>query len=130
MADELDLYEFPADHIGRKTYVHVQGHSKSIPKYKTYQGSDRRNYLLPEFGGDWSGYSSAPYIIRDQQAYVSPLDGSVVDGRAAHREHQIRHNVYECGDAKIGDLSRGRDNAPLPPVSVSIKQAIEQLRSR
>lgn len=131
MADELDLYSFPADHIGRKKYVGVRGHSKSVPAYKTYRGSDGYNYLLPEFGGDWSGLGSGTFtLIPDKSEYHSPLDGTVVSGRAAHREHMNRHGVYEAGDMRIGDLSRNRDNAPLPPVGQSIKQAIEQLRSR
>jgi len=130
MSNELDLYDFPADHVGRKTYVGVRGHSKSVPAYKTYKGTDGRNYLHPEFGGDWSGYGNlGPTIISDKAGYLSPLDGSMVEGRAAHREHMNRHNVYEAGDLKIGELSRNRDNTPLPPVQVSIKQAIEQLRS-
>lgn len=130
MDQNLDLYEFPSDHIGRKSYVTVRGHSKMIPKFKTYKGSDGYNYLLPEYGGDWSGYSNGPTIMRDKAPYLSPLDGTVVEGRAAHREHMNRHNVYEAGDTKIGDMSRGRDNSPLPPVAISIKQAMEQLRSR
>ncbi len=130
MSDELDLYDFPADHIGRKKYVSVQGHTKSIPAYKTYRGTDGRNYLLPEYGGDWGGYGVSTTIIPDKAAYLSPLDGKVVEGRAAHREHMNRHGVYEAGDLKIGDLSRGRNASPMPPIPVSIKKALEQLRSR
>ena len=67
MSEGLDLYEYPADHIGRKTYVHVQGHSRSVPKYKTYLGVDRRNYLLPEFGGNWDGLGNASaYVMPDK----------------------------------------------------------------
>lgn len=130
MNETLGLYDFPADHTGRKTYVSVQGHTKSVPKYKTYRGTDGRNYIHPDFGGDWSGYGNGPTIMRDKEAYLSPLDGKVVEGRTAHREHMNRHGVYEAGDLRIGDLSRNRNNAPLPPVGLSIKQAYEQLRSR
>lgn len=130
MTEEADLYEFPDEYVGRRTYVSVRGHTRSIPKYKTYKGTDGRNYLLPEYGGDWSGYGNGPTVMRDKEGYVSPLDNTYVEGRAAHREHMNRHDVYEVGDAKIGDLSRGRNNNPLPPIPVSIKQAIEQIRSR
>lgn len=130
MAKELDLYEFPADHIGWKTYVSVKGHTKSIPAYKTYKGVDGRNYLHPDFGGTWDGQAIAPTIIPDKAAYVSPLDGKVVEGRAAHREHMNRHGVYEAGDLKIGDLSRNRNNSPMPRVADSIIQTMQQLRSR
>lgn len=126
-----DLYEFPEDHVGRKRYVSVRGHTKSIPAFKTYKGADGYNYLRPEYGGDWSGYGQeTTFVMRDKPGYQSPLDGSFVEGRAAHREHMNRHNVYEAGDLKIGDMSKGRNNSPLPPVAVSIKQAFEQLRSR
>lgn len=131
MSEKLDLYDFPPEHVGRKKYVSVRGHSRSIPAYKTYRGNDGYNYLRPEFGGDYSGYSNiAPTVMRDKSGYLSPIDGSFVEGRASHREHLNRHNVYEAGDMKIGDMSRGRDNSPLPSVAVSIKQAMEQLRSR
>lgn len=130
MSEQDNLYEFGDDHVGRKTYVSVRGHSRSIPKYKTYRGTDGRNYLRPEYGGDWSGYGTGPMIVPDKEGYVSPIDNSYVEGRVAHREHMNRHDVYEAGDLKIGDMSRGRNNAPLPPVGESIKQAIEQIRSR
>ena len=35
----------------------------------------------------------APTVIGDNHRFVSPIDGSVVDGRAAMREHCARHNV-------------------------------------
>ena len=131
MDTKLDLYEFPIEYVGRKTYVSVSGHSRSIPKFKTYRGVDGKNYVLPQYGGDMNGMNNgAPYILPDKPGYVSPLDGKFVDGRVQHREHMNQHNVYEAGDMKIGDVSRGRENSPLPPVQVSIKQALEQLRSR
>lgn len=123
---ELDLYEYPADHVGRKTYVTVRGHSKGIPKYKTYVGTDRRNYLLPEFGGDLSGLGNqAAMYIPDKSAYVSPLDRTVVEGRTAHREHMNRHNVLEAGDMKFGEFA-GIERAPMPSIRDSIRQAIAE----
>lgn len=121
-----DLYEFPADHIGRKTYVGVRGHSRSVPKYKTYVGSDRRNYLLPEYGGDWSGLGAdAPTVVPDKAGYVSPMDRTVVEGRAAHREHMKRHNVLEAGDMKFGEFA-GRDRAPMGSVRADIQRAMQE----
>lgn len=123
-----DLYEYGADYIGRKVYVSVRGHSRSIPKYKTYKGRDGYNRLLPAYGGDaFDAVDYAPDFIPDKSAYLSPLDGSVVEGRTAHREHMRRHNVVEAGDLKIGDLSRGRDNAPLPPIIPDILRAMAEL---
>lgn len=122
-----NLYEYPADYIGRKTYVSVRGHSRSIPKFKTYRGTDGYNHLLPEYGGDLSGLGgSSPFLMADKSAYQSPMDGSVVEGRAAHREHMKRHGVLEAGDMKMGEFS-GRENAPLPPVRNDILRAMAEL---
>lgn len=122
-----DLYEYPADYIGRKTYVSVRGHSRSIPKYKTYRGADGYNYLLPEYGGDWSGIGNvSPFLLPDKPAYVSPMDGSVVEGRAAHREHMKVHGTIEAGDLKIGDLSRGGERSPMPRPAFDILRAMAE----
>lgn len=42
----------------------------------------------------------APAIIADTPAFVSPIDGSVVDGRAALREHCRRHDVVPTEELK------------------------------
>jgi len=41
-------------------------------------------------------------VIGDVPAFVSPLDGTVVEGRRAYYEHMKRHNVvpFEAGDEK------------------------------
>lgn len=125
MSDTTDLYEFPSDHVGRRTYVSVQGHSRSIPKYKTYRGDDGRNHVHPDYGGTWDGYArQAAYYMPDKAEYLSPLDGTVVAGRAAHRDHMKRHNVIEAGDMplNLGD----RDRAPLRTSSYDIARALRE----
>lgn len=130
MADELDLYDFPADYVGRKTYVTVRGHSRSVPKYKTYVGTDRRNYLLPDFGGDWSGIGNgSAYIMPDKLEYVSPIDGTHVTSRSTHRDHMRQHGVIEAGDMTVGSMGN-RDRAPMTRVGHDIKRAMAELRSR
>lgn len=123
-----DLYEFPADHVGRKSYVSVQGHSRSIPKYKTYRGADGRNHVLPDFGGDWSGLGEgSAYILPDKQPYLSPLDGSYITSRSSHREHMNRHGVIEAGDMPLG-IFKGHNRDQHRPVSGrDIADAIQQL---
>lgn len=122
-----DLYDFPVDHVGRKSYVGVRGHSKSVPKYKTYRGADGYNYLLPAFGGTWDGLgNAAPTIIPDKAAYMSPLDRTVVEGRTAHREHMNRHDVYEAGDMKMGTFKPSE----MPRAGEDIRRAMQELRSR
>lgn len=128
MSEGLDLYEYPADHIGRKTYVTVQGHSRSIPKYKTYLGADRRNYLLPDFGGSWDGLgNSSAYVMPDKLEYVSPIDGSHVTSRSHHRAHMSRHGVVEAGDMTVGSMSGASRGPAMRRPAHDIVQAIHQL---
>jgi hypothetical protein len=125
-----DLYDFPSDHVGRKSYVTVRGHSRSIPKYKTYLGTDRHNYLLPEYGGDYSGvaHGGGAYILPDKLRYISPMDGTEITSRSTHRDHMRRHGVVEAGDMKLGQ--QRSESAPMPRVGTDIQRAIAELRSR
>lgn len=130
MSDEqgFDLYEFPSDWVGRKTYVTVKGHSRSVPKPYTYKGNDGRNYVLPEYGGSWDGYSvgdEAPMIMRDIGEYTSVVDGSRITSRSSHRDHIRRHDLVELGNERIKPVQHEMRRA-----GHDIKQAIEQLRSR
>ena len=127
-----DLYAFPADHVGRKSYVSVRGHSRSVPKFKTYRGADGYNYLRPEFGGDWSGLGGPTITVMPESAgYRSPIDGQYYEGRAAHREHLALHDVYEAGDIKFGDIARNRTElSPMPNMRDSIRQAFSQVNLR
>lgn len=106
-----DLYEFPSDHIGRRTYVSVVGHVRSVPKFKTYLGADSRNHILPEYGGEpYDGPSSA-YLMPDKAPYLSPLDGSYITSRSTHQEHMRRHNVIEAGDMPMPTGQKNRDTS-------------------
>jgi hypothetical protein len=42
--------------------------------------------------------SSGPFVRGDYAAYKSMVTGEMVDGRRAHREHLLRHNVTEVGN--------------------------------
>lgn len=124
----FDLYEFPEDWVGRKTYVTVRGHSRSIPKLYTYRGNDGRNYLAPEYGGDLSGYSLAggsAAIMRDIGEYTSVVDGTRISSRSTHRDHLRRHDLVELGNDRIKPIVR-----EMPRAGYAIKQAIEQVRGR
>lgn len=124
--NDLDLYDFPADHIGRRTYVSVSGHVRSVPKYKTYLGTDSRNHILPEYGGEYDNGAAGPYIMPDKQPYRSPLDGTVVTSRSQHREHMRRHGVIEAGDMPMPTRQQNRD-AHKPVSGRDIANAIRQL---
>jgi hypothetical protein len=122
-----DLYEFPSDHVGRRSYVSVRGHTRSIPKYKTYLGSDSRNHVLPEYGGsdDYMHQVSA-YLLPDKGAYVSPLDGSYITSRSTHVEHMRRHGVIEAGDMPMPTQQKNRD-VHRPVSGRDIAESIKRL---
>lgn len=131
MADDFNLYEFPQGHSGRKTYVSVRGHRRSVPSVYTYKGTDGRNYVLPEFGGDWSGYEnystsvSAPMFIKDIGEYVSTLDGSHITSRSQHRDHMRRHGVIEVGNErmpKVADSGIARTRETMQKIKTHLEQ--------
>ena len=97
-----DLYDYPDGHVGRKRYVSVRGHVRSIPVFKTYRGADGYNYVHPDYGGSFecSGPASA-MVMRDMEPYRSPLDGSMVTSRSHHRDHMRKHNVIEVGNERM-----------------------------
>ncbi len=45
-----------------------------------------------------SSFSAGPGVFSDDEAFVSPIDGSVVRGRAQLREHCARHDVIPNRD--------------------------------
>lgn len=124
-----DLYQYPADHIGRKSYVGVRGHSRSVPKFKTYRGTDGYNYVLPEFGGSWDGAqaSAAPMVMRDIGEYVSPIDNQVITSRSHHRNHMRVHNVIEVGNERVG---RRSEAAPMSRAGADIARAMREVQGR
>jgi hypothetical protein len=72
------------------------------PSY--YKGSDEPEYK--RYG---------PVVIPDAPDFVSPIDGTVVRGRAGIRDHCVRHNVVPTLDLKglptkrpVGDDKRAR----------------------
>ena len=52
----------------------------------------------------------APLIMPDIGAFKSPVDGSVITGRAALREHNKRNNVTNAADLRArGQLRPSRE---------------------
>lgn len=76
--------------------------------YAEYEG-DTLVYLAPEYSApNRSDTIKAPYFIKDIGEYRSPIDGSVITTRSAHRDHMRAHDVYELGNDRT--LA-----APAPP---------------
>lgn len=120
-----DVYEFPDGYVGRKTYVSVEGHSRSIPYVYTYQVRGK-NKLLPEYGGGPMEYTpSGPMIMRDISSYRSPIDGSTISSRSQHREHMERHDVIELGNERIKPAP---EKNAFKGIQREIKQHINKVR--
>jgi hypothetical protein len=123
-----DLYDYDTNHIGRKSYVSVRGHNKSVPAYKTYRGVDGYNYVSPEYGGTNEGRTSnSTYLMPDKLQYISPMDGTLVTSRSQHREQLRKHNVEEAGDIPFGYFSSQKQDPHPPVTSRDIADAIKQL---
>lgn len=71
--------------MARKSYIQIGG--------KLYDKADLQ-------GIENAAGVGAPAIIADTPPFVSPIDGSVVDGRAALREHCRRHDVVPTAELK------------------------------
>lgn len=71
-------------------------------------------------------YGSAPFVLGDQPAYQSMADGSMVEGRVAHREHLKRHNLVEIGDAYDKKLPKPKAYTPAPGLREAIARQVYQ----
>lgn len=131
----FDLYEFPNDYIGRKRYVNVRGHARSVPAPYTYKGADGYNHVRPEYGGSRDGAhirtdyaaSLCTNFMPDIQGFVSPVDGSFISSRTQLAEHCRMHDMVQVGNDR---LNPPEDRAPLDRPGNDIKRAIEQLGSQ
>jgi len=122
-----DLYEYPDNHIGSRSYVSVRGHSRSIPRYKTYMGRDSHYHLLPDFGGDaYDSSDEAFFYLPDKAAYVSPMDGTEITSRSQHREHMNKHGVIEAGDMPVGHMQGAKRGADMPSVGRTVADILRQ----
>ena len=72
--------------MARKSYIQIPG--RGLIDKAELQGTESASGM------------GAPAIIADTAAFVSPIDGSVVDGRAALRDHCARHNVVPTAELK------------------------------
>jgi hypothetical protein len=54
---------------------------------------------------------SAPYVRDDVKPYQSMIDGRMIEGKKAHREHLKRNNCIEAGDMPIKNPERPKDNS-------------------
>lgn len=67
--------------MARRTWVQDPDTGKLIPKEKYRRGKDYQHY-----------------VQGDVEAFVSPIDGSVIDDRGKLRRHNARHGVTDSRD--------------------------------
>lgn len=113
--DEQGRYEYPPDHIGRRSYVTVRGIKESVPKiYCFYMGG---HWYLE--GTEPEG-QVAPHIMSDIQPYLSPLSGKMVTSRSERRAEMRQHGVIEVGN----EAMRPFRPVELPSPGYDIKRAM------
>lgn len=95
--------------MARRSWVQIDG--------KLYErGVD----TIPEATG---GASRGPSVFGDNVEFVSPIDGSVVRGRAAMRDHCARHDVVP--NQELAGL-KPRTFGQAPTVSSEQREAIKR----
>ena len=68
----------------------------------------------------------APMVMPDIPAYQSMADGSMIEGRAAHREHLRRHGCVEVGNEALKQM----DYYAKLPKDVAPQQRREIIRAQ
>lgn len=74
-------------------------------RYRWNPETLRQEEITPENGG--GGLT----IMPDIEPFVSPVDGSVITGRKALREHNRRHNVTNAADFKEEWAKKAQERA-------------------
>lgn len=91
--------------MARKSWIQDRFTGKMIPK---------EEYIPP--------VSHSPMIMPDLPDFKSPIDGSLVNGRAGLREHCLKHNVVPTAD--LAGLPEKRSHTEYTPT----KQDREEVR--
>jgi hypothetical protein len=106
--------------MSRKSWVYCEKRKKLIPKDEYYSFESEQT----------------PLICPDIQPFVSSVDGSVITGRAALREHNKRNGVTYAEDFKDQWAKQRKDReeylAGRGPKTIRgehIKDAIEKVRA-
>lgn len=71
--------------------------------------------------------SKGPAILPDLPSFRSPIDGSVVSGRAGMRDHCARHNVVPTAD--LAGLPPKTMNTPYAPSAAERERTKQTIAS-
>lgn len=69
--------------------------------------------------------SGSFYVVRDIGEYTSPVDGTRITSRSAHRDHIRRHDLIEIGNEKVGASAHKQSTGSA---GRDIKNALERAR--
>lgn len=95
--------------------------------FAEYEG-DKLTYLAPEYAAPKRSETvKAPYFIKDIGEYRSPIDGTLITTRSAHRDHMRAHDVVEVGNEKIGAMT-AKHEPPTRDIGAEIKRHIEEVK--
>jgi hypothetical protein len=99
--------------MARRSFVQIGG--------KLYErGVD----TIPELDSGRGGLGNGSYaVMGDLPDFVSPIDGSVVRGRAGLREHCRRHDVVPTQDLKGLPIGRPQQE----PDRAAIREALKRV---
>lgn len=97
--------------MARRSFIQINGrlYDKSEPLPEGVEASSRRAN---------SG------VFGDLPEFVSPIDGTVVSGRAAMREHCVRHNVVPTAD--LAGLPPKPANQQYVPDRAAIRESLHR----
>ena len=97
--------------MARKSYIQINGklYDKSEPLPAEVAASQRSN---------------AHSVMGDLPDFVSPIDGSIVSGRAGLREHCRKHDVVPTADLK--GLPPKPSNIEYVPDRAAIRETIRR----
>ena len=98
--------DFKSQGAGKKTYKIINGELTLVEQSKPV--------------------NSSAYVMNDISAYKSPLDGSIISSRSAHKLHKREHGVIEVGNEKL-DRPCIKDYQP-ENIREDLKRTIEELR--
>jgi hypothetical protein len=84
-------------------------------------------YQAPEAVSENRSDLPSPMYVRDIGEYKSPIDGTMITSRSAHRDHLKAHDVIEVGNERVGS---GPAEAPKTrDIGEAIKRRIEEVKA-
>jgi hypothetical protein len=69
---------------------------------------------------------AAPMYVRDIGEYKSPIDGTVITSRSAHRDHLKTHDVIEVGNERLG---RPAPEEKTRGIGEAVKRRLEEVKA-